>query len=125
MSELTAELQIEAQKLGSGLTADEFETLNKWGLSQKRLITDESAEGVENVVNIVGWLRDRKMPVTSHGLGLALTNILNSGRRPLHFHPEAVPEKFGRWSGQKFDSWKKDDSNREYVDGRKNHARTP
>src|SRR5215467_8613922 len=122
MSELTAELQAEAQKLGSGLTADEFETLNKWGLSQKRLITDESNEGVENVVNIVTWLRDRKMPITSQGLGLALSNIQNSSRRPLHWTAEPVPEKFGRHTGKTFAS-DREDKSREWVNGRRNWAK--
>src|SRR5215472_6119895 len=74
---------------------------------------------------ILTWLRDRNMPITAQSLGLALTNILNSGKRPLHFRREPVPEKFGRHSGKTFESWKKDDGNRDYVHGLKNHSRNP
>src|SRR5262249_9143191 len=91
----------------------------------KHLIVDQSNEGMENMIIVLTWLRDRNLQVSSRNLDLALSNSLNSGQRRLHFRPEAVPENFGRHTGKSFESWAKDDSNREYIGGRKNHALNP
>jgi hypothetical protein len=64
-------------------------TVDAWSRTQGRLVT-EGDDGLRNKMNIVGWLLEKNMPINTHNLSLALSNIVNRGRLG---HPPLVWKK--------------------------------
>jgi len=78
-------IQVELEQVVSKLNDQERRVAYNW-FKRQRLVSDGD-QGSENVTNIIGWLQRNNHPITDQTLNLALSNIVNSGKRPLHWKP--------------------------------------
>jgi hypothetical protein len=74
-----------------------------------------------NAFHLLKFLKDRRMPVSERNLQIAAGQL---GQALEYDNPAPARDRaFGRYSGQKFGV--KDETDRSYVGGRKNHAADP
>lgn len=97
--------QREFDAVAGQLSETEKSIIINWSGRQNRLVLDGDP-GLENFSIIVGWLRARGYAISDQNLGLALTNVINSGQRKLHWLPTPRQE-----------------SGEYYADGRINHSK--
>jgi hypothetical protein len=117
--------QREIESIASGMTENEKSITREFLKKQGRLVLDGD-QGSENISNIVSWLRARSYPISAQNLVLALSNILNSGGRKLHWLPEpARTEPYGRHSKGSRSFAPKSETNRSFTDTIKDHSKDP
>jgi len=83
-------IQVELEQVVSKLNDQERRVAYNW-FKRQRLVSDGD-QGSENVTNIIGWLQRNNHPITDQTLNLALSNIVNSGKRPLHWKPAPLQD---------------------------------
>jgi hypothetical protein len=96
---------------------------------------DGSEEGYQNVLSLLGWMRESA--VSAHALDLALGNIINNpqpGQR-IHFHPQPKQQDRSVVLGRPNHAFGQTEEpkkaavagvqGQEFVNGRRNHAYTP
>jgi hypothetical protein len=71
------------------LSESDRNTVDAWLKTQGRLVADGD-DGLRNRMNIVTWLQEKNMPISTHNLSLALSNIVNRGHLG---HPPLVWKK--------------------------------
>jgi hypothetical protein len=94
----------EFDTIAGQLNGSEKSVVSNWLERQTRMVTDGDP-GLENFSIIVGWLRARSYAITDQNLNTALTNVINSGQRKLHWTPTpatpAYEGGYGRHSNTK------------------------
>lgn len=94
--------QVEVAEILAKLDQGQRDVVASW-LSHQHRLEVEGPKGFSNVSVLVAWLLNRRYAVTEAGLDMALGNVQNTGKRKIFW--KANPKQ-----------------NREYVQGRPNHA---
>jgi hypothetical protein len=122
--------QIEFSEILARLEPAQCQVVNAWISKQRRLKT-EDAEGLQNLNQVLSWLLNRRFSISEATLDMALTNVQNNSRRPLHWHDapkesrEYVQGRPNHAHSSHREEPKASVNEREYVNGRRNHAYAP
>jgi hypothetical protein len=106
--------QIGYEELHAGLSSQEQAVFKEFRYGRLK-------DTYANAFRLLKFLKDRRMPVSERNLQIAAGQL---GRGLEYDNPTTSREsRYGRYSGQKFNV--KDEDDRTYVNGRKNHAADP
>jgi hypothetical protein len=99
---------VKLENAANGMTLQEAEIFDAW-MSRQRLESPVSDQGKENATNILSWLRERNMEITSGNLDVALQNIIcngHLGHAPLVWKPIKVKKQEREMSDAEIATWR-------------------